>query len=405
MSKARNNGHIDFEDVRLCVRERLADAAFAKRVGAALAARFCEIVVDEAQDCNRSDLAIVNWLRGSEIPIKIICDPNQSIYGFRGGVGDELETFATTFDAKDHLSMTGNFRSTPAICAAIAALRPHGMRSHVDQAVGRYRNDATPVHILSYPGNGVPSTIGLTFRELLVDLNIPVHDAPVLAATRGSAAKAIGQPIMNKSNHATLQLADAIMNYHFAFAVGNRRAALDSLHRIILQVRGGISTLVEYDTNRPVGDARWRSEVISIANALRFRPGDTARQWLGRAREVLAAGMVGPLSINQRLRDHPQLSTALAKAPTDSPPARTIHSAKGLEFPGVCVVMTTQVAGDIFDLLEGQSSTEADEEARKIYVGASRAERLLAIAVPKSRAARLTNLLRGSGCLTQLHEI
>ena len=55
--------------------------------------------------------------------------------------------------------------------------------------------------------------------------------------------------------------------------------------------------------------------------------------------------------------------------------------------------------------LEGKTSTGADEDARKIYVGASRAERLLAIAVPKSRAARLQALLVNGGCEVRLHQI
>ena len=39
----------------------------------------------------------------------------------------------------------------------------------------------------------------------------------------------------------------------------------------------------------------------------------------------------------------------------------------------------------------------ASSEARKIYVGASRAQRLLVIAAPKSQAARLASLLQATG--------
>jgi hypothetical protein len=67
--------------------------------------------------------------------------------------------------------------------------------------------------------------------------------------------------------------------------------------------------------------------------------------------------------------------------------------------------MTTKTAGAIIDLLEGQTSTGPDEEARKIYVGASRAERLLALAVPRSQAARFQTLLTKGGCETRLHQI
>jgi DNA helicase II / ATP-dependent DNA helicase PcrA len=406
--RARSQGQIDFEDVRVCVRERLADAAFAKRLGAALAARFREIIVDEAQDCNPADLEIVAWLRTSGIKVKIICDPHQSIYEFRGGVTDELQRFAATFDASDRLPMSGNFRSSPAICAAIVTLRPPSSRSDPDKPLGPHRADTTPVHILSYGGSAVSPAIGSSFRGLVEELSIPLHLAPVLASTRTSASKAIGQPTIEPTVHMTLLLAEAAMNYHFAFAVGNRRDALVNLHRIVLLVQGRISALGGYHSyllSEGLEDGRWRPEIIALANGLRFDRADTADQWLGRARNLLVAGLVVSSTINQRLKGHADLTTALARAPTNSPPARTIHSVKGQEFPGVCVVMTTKTAGAIIDLLEGQTSTDADEEARKIYVGASRAERLLAIAVPKSRAARLQILLTNGGCEVRLHQI
>lgn len=406
--RARSQGQIDFEDVRVCVRERLSDVAFAKRVGAALAARFREIIVDEAQDCNPADLAIVDWLRESGIKVKVICDPHQSIYEFRGGVTDELQQFAATFDATDRLPMSGNFRSSPAICAAIVTLRPPSSRSDPDKPLGPHRADTTPVHILSYGGSAISATIGSSFRGLVEGLSIPLHLAPVLASTRASASKAIGQPTTEPTAHMTLLLAEAAMNYHFAFAVGNRRDALVNLHRIVLLVQGRISALGGYHgylLSEGLEDGRWRPEIIALANGLRFDQAETVDQWLARARSLLVAGLVVNSTINQRLKGHADLTTALARAPTSSSPARTIHSVKGQEFPGVCVVMTTKTAGAIIGLLEGQTSTGADEEARKIYVGASRAERLLAIAVPKSRAARLQTLLANGGCEVRLHQI
>ena len=406
--RARSRGQIDFEDVRVCVRERLSDVAFAKRLGAALAARFREIIVDEAQDCNPADLAIVDWLRASGIRVKVICDPHQSIYEFRGGVTDELQRFAATFDATDRLLMSGNFRSSPAICAAIVMLRPPSSRSDTDKPLGPHRADTTPVHILSYGGSAVSPAIGSTFRGLAEGLGIPLHLAPVLASTRASASKAIGQPTIELTAHMTLLLAEATINYHFAFAVGNRRDALVSLHRIVLLIQGRIGALGAYHSyllSEGLEDGRWRPEIIALANGLRFDEADTVDQWLARARSRIVTGLVVNSTINQRLKGHADLKTALARAPANSSPARTIHAVKGQEFPGVCVVLTTKTAGSIIDLLEGETSTGADEEARKIYVGASRAERLLAIAVPKSRAARLKTLLVNGGCEIRLHQI
>ncbi|PJK28358.1 UvrD-helicase domain-containing protein [Minwuia thermotolerans] len=408
ISVARAIGHVDFEDVRICVREHLADPAFSARVGAALGARFREIVVDEAQDCNPADLAIVSWLRKSSIVVKVICDPHQSIYKFRGGVTDELLRFADTFVAEDRLPMSGNFRSTPAICAAIAALRPPGARTEPDKPLGRYKEDRTPVHLLSYSGSGVSARIGPKFSELVRPFGIPFDQTPVLASTRASAAKAIGQPTLKATTHKTLLLAQVAMNYHFAFAAGNRREALIALHRITLVVQGHINSAGDYHTyiaDNGLEDGRWRPAIIAVANGLRFDPADAPDQWLAKARALVGRDVVKGLNINQRLKSHGDLAAALSGAPPEASPPRTIHSAKGAEFPAVCVVMTSQTAGKIMDYLEGRTTNSADEDARKIYVAASRAERLLALAVPRSSASRMRALLAGTGCKVQLHEI
>lgn len=408
LAAARKRGHVDFEDVRQCVKERLNDTGFANRLGQALAARFREIVVDEAQDCNPADLEIVQWLRNSGPIVKVICDPNQSIYQFRGGVTDELTAFGECFSPNDRLPMSGNFRSTPAICSAIVALRPPSLRDRPDEALGRYKADLTPVHILSYGGSGVPATIGAKFTELAKSLGILPANAPILASTLASAAKAIGRPTLGPTEHMTLVLAQAATNYHFSFGIGNRREALVALHRTILLLQGHIDTAGDYHSYiaaKGLDDGRWRPEIIEIAAALRFNAGMDAAKWLDGARTLLAQGLSGTSTIGQRLRLSSNLATALAIPPAESHPARTIHSAKGLEFPAVCVVLTNQKTGDILSHLEGTGGGNSAEDARKIYVAASRAQRLLVIAIPKSRASRLQTLLASSGCAIIVHEL
>lgn len=405
---ALERGQVDFDDVRLCVAERLKDKDFAARVGAALAARFREIVVDEAQDCNPSDLAVVDWLRRSGLAVKVICDPHQSIFQFRGGITDELLDFADTFDPSDRLLMSGNFRSTGAICAAIVALRPPSARADKDKAVGKHKNDPTPIHLLSYSGRGASTAIGAKFTDLVRSLDIPIGHAPVLASRLPSASKAIGQPTLGKTNEKSLLLAQAVMGYHFSFAAGNRREALTALHRMILYIQGHIGRMGDYHNHLAESgmiDGRWRPDVIAVANELRYEPGETPNQWLAKARRSIDADMAKGMNVNQRLRSHANLATALAAAPVDAPPPRTIHSAKGLEFPAVCVVMTSQKAGRILDYLEGDTSNGADEDARKIYVAASRAERLLVMAIPKNTAGRMQALFTSVGCAVEIHKI
>jgi len=68
-----------------------------------------------------------------------------------------------------------------------------------------------------------------------------------------------------------------------------------------------------------------------------------------------------------------------------------------MEFPAVCVVISVKRAKEILDILTTGDGTLDHEEARKIYVGASRAQRLLVIAIPKSQSHRLSALLRSTG--------
>lgn len=406
---ARAKGHVDFEDVRECVRGRLADKPFADRLGKALAARFREIIVDEAQDCNPADLEVVQWFRDSGLAVKVICDPNQSIYKFRGGVTDEIDKFAERFGESDRLSMNGNFRSTPAICSAIVALRPPAARVVADRALGPLKADATPVHILSYGGTSVPATIGAKFGEIAGSLGIPTVDAPILASRLPTAGKAIGHPAPKKSAHMTLTLARAVTDFHFSFGLGNRRDALVALHRAVLLVEGHIAAPGEYHghlAGTDAEDGRWRPDIIEIASQLKFERGMTAEGWLMKARAVLGPGLVGSGSISQRLRSNPDLAASLASPQLESHPARTIHSAKGMEFAAACVVMTSKKAGSIIAHLQtGGGSADDAEDARKIYVAASRAKRLLVLAVPKNSAAKLESLLATTGCTTQRHDI
>ena len=64
--------------------------------------------------------------------------------------------------------------------------------------------------------------------------------------------------------------------------------------------------------------------------------------------------------------------------------------------PGMCVVMTSSKAKGILDHLEGSSDKMA-EEVREIYVAASRAEKLLVIACPKSQVTRLIKHFESNG--------
>lgn len=170
---------------------------------------------------------------------------------------------------------------------------------------------------------------------------------------------------------------------------------------MVLQVRGSIANAGDYTMHVSASgpdDGRWRPEIIAVGQALNVSARESAEDWLNRARVFLGSNLVGTSSIGQRLRSTDKLASVLAEVSPTVLPAKAIHSVKGLEFPAVCVVLTARTAGGILDVLNG-SASDADvvEEARKIYVAASRAERLLAIAAPNTRAATLKAILDAGG--------
>lgn len=406
-SRSFARGELDFADAREIALTRLRDTVLSPVLAQALAARFQEVIVDEAQDCNPADLEIINWFRTARIPVKVICDPHQSIYGFRGGVTEQLFAFAKTFAQHEQLPMTGNFRSSRHITKAIGALRAPGVGTTADEANGEYRDELSPVYILAYPGNSVPASVGAKFNELTEVLGLDPRDCPVVAATRLGGANALGHPAGSGVKDLSYRLAVAISEYHFSFELGGRKEALEAVHKLMLELEGHTAdkTYHQYISDAGIEPGSWRPRALGLVDSLRYDPirFSTADVWHDHARNLLAPLMpIDGRSINQRLRRNADLAKALSCAPPNGHSARTIHSVKGMEFPAVCVVVSSRTAKGILDYLSNGSSASSSEEARKIYVGASRAQRLLAIATPKSQAARLMRLLQGTGASVSL---
>lgn len=410
-ARLRERGQLSFDEARAAALERLKDPMLAGRIAAALAGRFGEVIVDEAQDCNPDDLSIISWLRDSNLSVKVVCDPHQSIYEFRGGVTDHLFEFANTFPTNQRKELTGNFRSAPQICKAIAQFRPISVRGAPDDPLGPLKDETTPVQILSYQGRAVPAGIGTTFCSLLQEAGVDVSSSPIIAATKASGAAAAGQPRPTKGRDRSVRLAEAVINFHFAAGFTDVRTALDDAHQIILEIEGRLEdrSYYQYLADNDIEPASWRSKVVSILRTLRFHPTKykDARTWLAAAKDLLSNELTieDGQSISQKLRWNAGLDAALVVVPAATAMPRTIHSVKGKEYAAVCVVTTASTLKGILDFLETGEPADKAEEARKLYVAASRAERLLVIAAPRSQAERLRIHLSGQGATIAIKKI
>ncbi len=120
-AKAARSG-LDFADLELKTIELLGHS---EAVRAIWRGRFTHLMVDEFQDTNGVQLAIVEALRDEGTALFTVGDENQSIYRFRGA---DLEVFrrqraiAQDSPGVDVLGLRGNFRSDPAILSAANCL-------------------------------------------------------------------------------------------------------------------------------------------------------------------------------------------------------------------------------------------------------------------------------------------
>ncbi len=391
-------GQLDFEDARFVANAHLMNPRFSDNLARILKARFREIIVDEAQDCNPKDLAIIEWLQMCVgIHTKVVCDPHQSIYGFRGGVTRELLDYKERIPG-DNLLITGNFRSTDHICKSVSTLRTPADRGAADDALGDEKDTNIPVYVLSYPGQGVSSKIGETFLQILADNDVAPESCRLVSATRNSGIKAVGGNTKQVGNQLSLQLADAVMSFHASETTSDILRSVETVHRIVLKIEGKLDgkTYHQAIADEELESANWRPEIIDIIKSLKLNRDvdETRNQWVERVRERFAHKLPDEdNTIGRKIQNRAELDDIFAAQPTAEIITRTIHAVKGKEYPGICVVMTTKTANGILTYLDNGAENIYSEEARKLYVGASRAKRLLAIACPRSQADRLVKHL------------
>lgn len=92
---------------------------------------FTHLLIDEFQDCNQLqyDLALA-WSKNAK-SLFVIGDPDQSIYGFRGALGNCFSQLRADFPGLREIRLTRNYRSTPEILGsalAVISQNPGGPR-------------------------------------------------------------------------------------------------------------------------------------------------------------------------------------------------------------------------------------------------------------------------------------
>lgn len=110
---------LDLDDlVRRAVAALEEDPALAR----AWSGRFDHLLVDEYQDSNPAQVALLQRLLAGGASLTAIGDPDQAIYGFRGARREGFLRFAQDFPGAREIGLSRNYRNGPAILAAAQGL-------------------------------------------------------------------------------------------------------------------------------------------------------------------------------------------------------------------------------------------------------------------------------------------
>jgi len=437
---------VDFDDLLLHVAVMLRENA---ELRSELDARFRYILVDEYQDTNLAQYAIVRALSIEHPNLSVTGDPDQSIYGWRGADINNILDFEKDYPSVKTVRLEENYRSTPNILrVADQLIRHNRRRKHKELFTS---NDEGEQVILKWYEDGYQEAddIADQIAHSILHQGRRPKDHAILcrmnALTRSLEhalrRRSVPYQIVNGTEfYQRKEIKDLLAYLHLI----NNSSHDVALQRIInTPVRGigatTIQRLRQYaDRNNitmldacrksgliesiPKRSATKVAAFVALYDSLCIKATATAedlllflieqtkyRQYLEKSAEDGQDN--SPLANVDELvtaavefdRQHPEdgsidefleqialvSSTDDWEDNTDRVTLMTLHASKGLEFPVVYII------GVEDDLLPHARSKESEdqieEERRLLFVGITRAEKVLQLSYCKRRLVRGDN--------------
>ncbi len=428
-----NNNALDFDDLLIKTVQLL------RRVGEVRDRyndRFRYILVDEYQDTNTLQFALIRFLTEKQQNICVVGDEDQSVYKWRGADITNILNFEQHYPEAKIIRLEQNYRSTQTILDVAGAVvknnterkgktlwtsNPAGERIRYYQAFdsdaeARFvamkidehrRRDADLRAAVLYRTNaqsrvfeealrraGIAYNIvgGFSFYERMevrdiisyLKLALNPHDSIALMRVINSPARGLGKQTLDSiERHAK----DYGISHWETIAIlteqGNglnprATSALKNFQKIITDLVTAATNAARSDS--PVSDVV-KAAILDTgySNALKSENSDEAEARLENLQELVNAAVDYDKQEQDGLRDfidHAALVSDTDQYKRDAPVTlMTMHAAKGLEFPLVFIV---GMEDGLFP--HSRSATdpaELEEERRLCYVAITRAERFL----------------------------
>lgn len=385
-------GYVSFDDAMYLALRILREHPL---LAGAVAARFDEILLDEAQDTAELQLACLDQLKRTTRlrSLVLVGDLEQSIFEFSGASAELCEALAETHGLRTE-ELTQNHRCSQLICDVAVHFCN---RSAPDEAVGEHAACMIAPEVILYPP-GSPSDAVALFRGRLGEHGADPSRAAVLARGNALVLELNGgkAPVNVAERPLTLGLAVAALRHGTL-----TRTELGRVQRVVSHVAWD-ETVLERLTSEQREDLRSVSirllaGLSSLDGDLREWIQDTARQ-LGHAVATLTA--TAAHKAGQVVRSSAAQSGILARAafmPAAAPlRAQTVHDIKGEDRDAVMVVIDrprSKRHGAQAELwgsaLAGKALDEKDAEEKRIaFVALTRAERICVVALPDDETGR-----------------
>lgn len=144
--------------------------------------QFPHIYVDEYQDTNRVQVAILQQLLTPDSFLTVVGDDAQSIYSFQGAQVGNIRNFACDFSGTHMVVLGENYRSSPPIVAYVNSINATCEGAIAKTLASRGPAcEAKPARAIFMKGNQEAEWIVNEIRQLTQQKQIPLHEIAVLA--------------------------------------------------------------------------------------------------------------------------------------------------------------------------------------------------------------------------------
>ncbi|UPK73989.1 ATP-dependent DNA helicase UvrD2 [Nocardioidaceae bacterium SCSIO 66511] len=363
----RDRGRIDMEDILLCTAAILTDDP---RVAAQVRAQYRWLVVDEFQDVNPLQAALLDLWLGDRDDLCVVGDPLQTIYSFAGASPDHLTSFSRHHPGAQTIELTRNYRSTPQIVSAANSV--FSARASREGVILRSQSDDGPQ--VEYVGHAdevaeaesIAERIdklhagGTALREMAVLFRINAQSEAYEEALAAREIPYVVRGVERFFERAEVKQAITLLR-------GAARAGGQETGELVADVVAVLASM-GYTAQAPTtaGSVRDRWESLNALVTMAIEYADSAS-------DGDLTGLVADLE-RRAHTSHAPVAEGVTLA--------TMHSAKGLEWDAV---FCAGIQEGTMPITYAESPQEIEEERRLFYVGMTRARRLLTVSWSAAR--------------------